>query len=453
MFFEPYLEGMGVEMPDSELFSGDFWLGMEQSFYILDYNTKEPVPRRRAKSLARHLNRKVWEPLLTGKASYGWRLLNSVIKEEPGALQYEFNLPFPIFFGNFEAVHRVLDVALGALHEEANNRGVLISTLPVETEQGTFLTDNHITMSHLDIPTISAYNNLRANIPELLVPSSNSPITDSGKSERNILLDDLYPYPHVGPRISNYKQYENYIGQQRPDMDKLIVVRRKLSESERKSQKNYADVLEEAAIWSYLKNKTETLHMVDYPIVSEDVSTPLPKPADVHIKDISAEYRSPRIEVLLPDGSTCADDIVLNMAMTMMAAYTPKSSGLSPTLDMYLLQGRKTYASLTGEVYDVENPSEVEGVWNGMGRARRDYIMRDPLALFFFFMDKGLLFKVNDYSLYSGKLDEWRVPQRIRERIKNLKVGESPANTYERTDEPVYRAFDNLNENVSWIKR
>ena len=453
MFFKPYLEGMGIEALDAELFNIGFWLGLEQSFYILDYNTKEMLPRRKSSSVAKYLNNKVWESLLTEKAPPYWKQLNSVVKDEPGGIQYEFNLPAAPLFSNFEAVYKVLDVALKTLHEEANKKGVLLSTVPVKTEDSIFLTDNHLTISHLDIPIINAYNNLRAHIPELLVPAANSPITDSGKSERNMLLDDLYPYPHVGPRISNYLQYKRYLDRQRPDMDKLIVTRRKLSESERKGQRNFYEMYMEEHTWNKLMKNEWNFNIPDFSFVSEEVSTPIPKPADVHIKTIGEKFAEPRIEILLPDGSTCVDDIVFNLVRVMMAAHTPKKSGLPSTLDTYLLQGRKDYSCLTGEIYDVETPEEVINAWDNLSKTSRDYLLRDPLALFFFFKEKGLLFKVNDYSLYSDRLDEWRVPQRIKTKIQNLKVGEIPANTYERIDEPVYAAFDNLDNNVSWVKR
>lgn len=452
MYFKADTKDCEIEIIDEKLIEGSLFLGMEQSFHILDYNTKKVLPKKKSKGVARHINRGIWDSLLVGETPGWWKdHLWAWLREESFTpYQYELQIPSPYMFKNFEGLYEVLGIVSKRMHEEAENSGVLISTVPIADDDKILLTDNHITISHLDIPIIDAYNNLRAHVPELLVRSANSPITHQGKSERNLLIDDLYLNPHVGPRIKSISEYKRYNDKQRPDYDKIVRFIEKFSQTTRenlrkaiKDPKSYGSKI---PLEVAMKAGRLLLSLPQFTYQSHYAA---PKSLDVCIK---GEKDDPRIELVIPDGSTCAHDMIFNAVKTMIAAYSPTQSKLPTILEMYLLQGKKTYSSITGEIYQETNDEELLGVWRRLKKIDRQELLKDPLALFLFFRDKELLFKVNVQELYCSKLDEWKVPLQIKEKIRGLTGGESPANVYERTDEPEYKAFDNLSENSSWIR-
>lgn len=452
MSFKAGVETAKIEVFDENLFEGNLWVGFEQSFYIQDYSTRKFLPRKKSKVIAKQINREIWDSLLAGELSNSWKdhILKWVLEEEYYTPQYELQFPFPFFAKNFEGFYKTLKIMTKRLYEVAKKRGVLISTVPVVTNNTTFLTDNHITISHLGVSLVDAYNNLRACIPELLARSANSPIFHEAKSERNLLIDDLFSNQHVGPRIKSVSEYERFEKNQNADKNRLLKTKESHS-TDRKMLKVFVKDVKSGLLKvdeEIAKKMTELDNIL--PRTVYEVHTPAPKSLDVCIKHVES---NPRVELTIPDGSTCAHDIVFNAVMTMSAAYTPANSKLPQTLDMHLLQGMKTYTSITGEVYQVADEKEILRVWRGLEKIDRKQLLEDPLALLLYLKDKGTLFKANVQKLYDEKLNEWKVPQEIREKIKGLVGGESPANVYERMSEPDYKAFENLSQNITWIER
>lgn len=470
---------LNIAFDEDETKTG-FYIGVEQSFYVLDYNNKKLVTNRRLYPLISALNRSIWDAVIAETPLYGakheveaFTEAHSWVHQENGALfQCELSLPFPLL--DMELSYRLIKTANKAMYESAEKQGVLISPVFIKNENGLLFTDNHITLSGFGLKdTALVYNRIRSWVPEIIAPAANSPYLNS-KSMRNFIFDEICTKPRIGPRISQDVKLENQI-----ESYKDAYREQELNEKESLLTVTGEEVWDPSTLFmveymnEVMPNETDMKHIsvdgMDYvakkmreyklkpgQVLIDKISSIIgPKNFDVCLKTEGGANSAYRIEAVIPDGMCCADDILFNLAMVGLSIHENNGFPELPgELETALLTGKKIAAEVIGaSVYD--KPNELcLAEWQSMTKEQKQNLVKNPLALYQYMLDKGALNADSPHNFINARrLRRFGLPNGLIHQLQDFSVGQCAANTYLRTDEPGYQAFDNLVKNKSWIKR
>lgn len=403
-------------------------------------------------------------------------------------LQVEFELPFLMY--NFRHAYASIYLCNKFIHMAFEREGMMLSPIIQKEKEGLLMTDNHVTIGTTEQSQIfGVYNNLRQRLPDILAPACNSPFYDV-KSFRNLTLERIHSQPRVGSNTKSLKRHKQESNKNRIDEEDtfkievssndwrnhgliydwrsfaapignvpgsvIMPAKKSITKLPRKKTKEETDVKlseeedEEAAyLLTIEEHEGGKIKITGASAIEKYVPIEaVPKSLDVIIKP----YPMPgRIELTVPDGMTCSDDIMINVISAMIAATNPIEIPRMPfSLEQALLTGRKINAITTGKTYS-EIPNEtVIGEWKSLSEGQRKNLLANPLALYTYMKDIGG-FDTEPKHFTNKLLKKWRTPKCIR-RILDEKSKEScAANTYLKTDEPAHKAFDNLKKNESWM--
>jgi len=446
--------------------------GFEQSFHVINQeNSLEHGPV--LTELGVNISNLIWDAVISDNIIEVKKnqenetkqlfLLVSGMQTQP--LQLEAHTPFKFY--DFKEMYRATNLVFKILHECAVDSNLIITPAAIseiKKEPGySLVTDNHISVGMHNEKIISnssqesenlirMFNNIRKWLPEIAAPASNSPF--SCMSLRNVLHEISAKLPFTCFNINSYNEFFDLCNLQKinPKFYRNFAVKNTFFQQfEKQIFQEISDqtnnVLDfnvyDTIIAKYQKRFGDSrFERVDFNWTT--------KPFDVLLDPL---YQ--RIEVISPDGMTCARDVMHNVSKVVLASQLPKyKTNLPKILEAKILAGQKMYSSLFGESF-FEIPTERAGeAISKLPKSVANLLLSDPLALYRYLSADMDAFDTIQPSCLANEttMSQLGLPKQILHDLVDMNKRACASRTYIRQNEPGEAGFDNLAENKPWIK-